>query len=347
MYNTIGAVAFATDGIRIDEMYRVITSAPATREEVEDPEWRGRSACWECIERARDRPRTPTQERDYRTMRDYWLHEHPGLSDRTRSIVVSMLTGVLHKFNQGFMYELFLGETDLTPEACRDGRIIIVDMPIKEYNELGVLGGVLMKYMFQRVTERVDGRSNRRPVFLWADESHLFTTKYDSIFQSTARSSKCVTVYLTQSYNGYLDAYGGDHAKATVDSLLTNLRVKVFHSNDDMNGTNHYAAELFGKSLQSFEGGNVQLNAFDPAAPSRPPDGGGSANWSEHYEYDVQPCQFASGLATGGPANDWLADAWVYCGGRIFGSTGKPFVLAGFRQWFEQGKAEGRFGRDP
>jgi hypothetical protein len=77
-----------------------------------------------------------------------------------------------------------------------------VDLPVKEWGELGQYVAVLIKFMTQKALERRPA-DDLRPVFIWADEAHYFATAYDQIFQTTARASRACTVYLTQSYSNY------------------------------------------------------------------------------------------------------------------------------------------------
>ena len=93
--------------------------------------------------------------------------------------------------------------------ASRDdrfGKIIIVNVPVKTYGEIGRLAQILYKIIWTRTADRRSGLfgtpahglsesavhsdpSLRSPVFLWADESQYFITQEDMLFQQTARAS--------------------------------------------------------------------------------------------------------------------------------------------------------------
>ena len=118
---------------------------------------------------------------------EYFLTEFAGLSERTRSVIVSTFTSMIDVLNRGILSELFSGATNITPEAIEDGAILIIDLPVKEYAEVGQFAQVLWKAMFQRAIERRNLRTNDRPVFLWADEAQYVTTSYDMQFQTTCR----------------------------------------------------------------------------------------------------------------------------------------------------------------
>ena len=97
---------------------------------------------------------------------------------------------------RGALRKLFCTEQNFGPEDAFKGRVIVLNLPVKEYNELGQFAQVLFKFVFQRAVERriagVDRKTaekTTRPVFVWADESQFFVNSYDALFQSTARAS--------------------------------------------------------------------------------------------------------------------------------------------------------------
>ena len=80
--------------------------------------------------------------------------EYPNLSEKTRSVIVSTFTSMIDVLNRGLLRELFSGTTTLTPEAVEDGKIIVVDLPVKEFAEVGQFAQAIVKHSFQRSIER-------------------------------------------------------------------------------------------------------------------------------------------------------------------------------------------------
>src|SRR5262249_22321225 len=156
--------------------------------------WKKDSFCYQCLNEAAGKSMTQRQRRDMEIVMEYFLMEFAGLSERTRSVVVSTFTSLIDVLNRGDFPELFSGSTNITPEATLDGAIILIDLPVKEYAEVGQFAQVLWKAFFQRAIERRNLRKNNRPVFLWADEAQYVTTTYDMQFQTTCRSSRVATV---------------------------------------------------------------------------------------------------------------------------------------------------------
>ncbi|MGL6075189.1 MAG: TraM recognition domain-containing protein [Fimbriiglobus sp.] len=179
--------------------------------------------------------------------------------------------------------------------------------------------------------ERRDLRQQPRPVFLFVDEAQLFTTQNDAMFQTTARSSKCCTVYLTQNINNYYTAYSGESGEAQVKSLLGNLGTQIVHALGDSD-TAEYVATLIGRSRQWFSNGSISHQPFDMTNEffgQRTSQSSGG--YSEQMDFEVQPAQLAR-LATGGSKNRFQVEALIWRGGHPFASTGRCYLWTSFDQ---------------
>jgi TraM recognition site of TraD and TraG len=192
----------------------------------------------------------PCRKADLSRTAYFWLVDFVRLDERTRSNIISSFTSIAVLLDRSPLRELLLDPTVKSGgikwfQDCRDGSVLLLDIPVKVYGETGRIAQVILKTLWQRFMEK-EQTGDPNPVFLWADESQYFVTKEDALFQQTARSSKVATVYLTQSLSNYYAALGGDRSKAFVDSLLGNLRTKVFHANADP-VTNEWAAKSFGE----------------------------------------------------------------------------------------------------
>jgi type IV secretory pathway TraG/TraD family ATPase VirD4 len=193
---------------------------------------------------------------DLETVRDYFLKEWVTMAERTRSSIVMTLTSMADPFLRGALRDLCAKDTNLTPEDAFSGKIILVDLPVKEFNEMGRYAGVIWKYLFQRAAEPRVGQ--KLPLFLYADEAQFFVTSTDADFQSTARSASVAAAYLTQNLaNLYARV-----RKEYVNSLLGNLQTKLFHQNADKE-TNHWAAETVSKVFFQRESTSVSTRVDD------------------------------------------------------------------------------------
>lgn len=331
--NAVDLLSLADDGVSVPDLYRVVISAPTSRDQVRSEDWRTSSFCFACLDKADKRQKSESQARDFEIVADYWLVEYPSLSEKTRSVVVSSFTSMVDVLNRGVLRDLFCTTTNVTPAMIEDGAIIIVDLPVKSFGEVGQIALTLWKYCFQLSIERRDVSKNPRPVFLFADEAHHIITSYDMLFQTTARSSRVATCYLTQNISNLHAALGsGEKGRAEASSLLANLNTRIFHCNGDP-VTNEWSSTLIGRTRQAFASGNSshsqdeQVSALFGLAGSET----SSSGFSEAYEYELQPRAFTQ-LRTGGPENNWEVDGIVFQNGKTFRSSGTNWLPVTFQQ---------------
>jgi hypothetical protein len=329
--NCVDALVMGGASVSLHAMFDVVRSAPPDAASLASPDWQKRSACWRLLETARQNASGRAWEVDCKEVSGYWLTHFPTLGDRTRGSIVAMFSTLAEALMRGKMRELFCSGTSLAPEDVIAGKVVVVDLPVKEWSEVGRMAAVLWKYCLQKAIERrTDNLGGQaRPVFLWADECQHFTSRYDPLFQATARSSRAASVYLTQNYPSLVGALGGGaDGRGMADALLGNLGTKVFHANSDRD-TNQLAADLVGKRLAELRntgcGSSLSLGAQASF--------GSSANRgrSESMDYEIQPREF-SVLRKGGPENASTAEALVFQNGRIWSGTGRTWQKVGFRQ---------------
>jgi type IV secretory pathway TraG/TraD family ATPase VirD4 len=333
--NLVDLLMLATGRMSIPDLYRLVISAPSSLEQMRSDSWKKSSFCFHCLTEAERRPKTPSQARDFETVADFFMAEFPELSEKTRSIIVSTFSSMVDVLNRGILRDLFCGETNITPEAIEDGYVVLVDLPVKQFGEVGLFAQAIWKYMFQVAIERRNVRRSPRPVMLFADEAQFTVSSNDMQFLSTCRASRVATVYLTQNISNFYAALGGEQkARAEADSLFGNLNLKIFCANGDP-VTNEWAANLIGRTRQCFYNANSSHQAGDWFDSVFGFGGGGqtSAGMSEQMDFEVQPSDFTR-LRTGGRQNRWNVDAIVFQSGRIFKDTGSTWRHATFKQQF-------------
>jgi len=249
--NSIDALRLSDLEISFANLQNLVASAPRDIAELDEATWQDESFCFEAIDlmglRRESDQISLDDDSSFEGCWNYWTSVYPSMEERARSSVQGSFFGMCDRFTRGVLFDLFSQYTTLSPEDSVKGKIIILDLPQKQYNEVGVLAQVLFKYCWQRAIERRKSYQDSTPVFLWADEAQHFLNEHDVGFQTTSRSSQVATVYLSQNIPNYLYALGGDNrAKSLVDSLLGNLSTKIFHNNNCVE-TNRYAAYLFGQ----------------------------------------------------------------------------------------------------
>lgn len=323
--NAFELVRFGTGKMSMDDIYAIIQSAPLCLEETRSKGWQENSFCFHCIERGENQKKTSGEERDFELSARFWLREYPTLNDKTRSIVTTSFTSMADCFLRGVLNDLFCQKTNLVPELTQEGVVIVLDLPIKEFDTIGRYAQVLFKLIWQRAMERRNKSDNPRPVFLWADESHNFVVSSDVGFQTTARDCRICTVYLTQNLPNYQMVLDGTKGKAQMDSLLGCLQTKIFHCNGDV-VTNQWAADVIAQNWsEQWDYGSSH--------------GGNSGNDQDRYnlnrrrtlEPEVLPIDF-QGLTKGGPEFRMNVEGYVLQTGRTWTINGKHHVKVTFSQ---------------
>jgi hypothetical protein len=305
--NTIPILYAATGDVRIPDITRFVTTAPTSQEQLRNPDWQGRSYMFQALATARRAPMRAIPADEFERCANYWHDEFAHLDPKTRSNIAISLSTTLDRFNRGRLQTAFCGGTNVVAELTFHGAIILMDMSALTWNEDGIIGQQLFKFMWQRAVlarNALPPAQRARPVFLWADESQYFVNAFDADFQSSCRSSLACTVYLTQSLPTYYARMGGHDAKARADMLLANFVTKIFHNNADPE-TNRWAADTIGRSIQ--RRGNYSEGSS--RGHSMGMSDGESVTWSANSHHNVSSgkggmqSNFSGGRSWGGGEN--------------------------------------------
>ncbi len=306
--NTLPILYAATGTVRIPDIIEFVATAPVSAEQVQDANWQEASFMFAALAQARRHPVRAIGDSEFDKCASFWRNEYARLDNKTRSNIAITLSTALDRFNRGRLQTAFCGETTLVPEMCFHGAIIVMDMSALTWNEDGIVGQQLFKFCWQRAVlarNGLDARHRDRPVFLWADEAQYFVNGFDSDYQSTCRSSKACTVYLSQSLPTYYAKIGGENPKAKADMLLANFVTKIFHNNADFE-TNNWASQTIGKSIQF----RRNYNESHSAGRSTGMNSGGSSQWGANSSHgggtDAQgreTSNWSYGTSQGGGSN--------------------------------------------
>ncbi len=320
--NGIDILSLSQGAIILKDLIRFIRDAPINHEQIDDPKWKEESFCAKCILEAAGKEKTPREQNDFEMAADYWLREFPNLGDRTRSSIVATFTSVADQLLHGLAWELLCTDTTIVPEVTfKNAAVIILDLPIQQFQELGRITQGIFKFMWQRAILRRDPKSDPRPVFLWADEAQNFVSSFDYQYQAVARSARACTVYMTQNISNYYAVLGGANSHDEAHALLGNFQTKIFHANGD-SATNMFAADMIGQDWQF--AGSFGVSQGDQGASRT---GGGSMS----VQYKYFPHLFTR-LLKGGPENNLKVQGVVFQGGRVWNATQDTFLTHIFHQ---------------
>ena len=263
----------------------------------------------------------------YRSVKQYFTRDIPAMGEKTRTTITESFMGLAEPFMSGILYKHFSGATNVKPEwTYLHQKIIVIDFPIKEFLDSGIIAQSVFKLLFQQALERRKPKIHPVPVFIWCDEAHYFVNPYDQIFLTTARSSRTSTVYLSQNISNYFAVMGGsDSARSKVYSLMGNLATKIFHANSDVE-TNEYASKLIGESIQ-------YMDEFSQSKSFGSFDYGTSESKSGNYHPQVPVNKFTT-LKSGGENYENEVEAIVFTTGKKW-ADGTNFIETTFTQNFE------------
>lgn len=331
--------------LRMSDLNRFIVSMPKSHAEMESRAWIDASYCSQVHFKAGAMAEAGGP--DSYAMQvinehgDFFLTEVPGLDNRPRSSIESTLTNMIYPFLAGKLAELFCTTTTLTPEMCRDGKIILLDLPVLRYGATGAVAQTMFKYLFGVAVQNTKVDKKTRPVFLYADEAQFFMNGTDADLLSTSRSSKTCVVYITQDLPTYYARIGAS-ARDKAESILSKFGTRIFHANTSRE-TNNYASETIGK-IQKFHVTKSQSRGVTAGGGGSHHDGGGgyhgndganigsSESTSGFLDHEIPPDYFATKLRNGSQKNSFKVDGILIRNARTWKRTKRHWVQAEFNQ---------------
>ena len=321
--NTMTILQMAGESINIENIYRMVISAPSANGNTAEES----SYCTDLM--ALSIPEHLRQTPEFEIARTFFLEEFAHLDERTRSNTVSSFSVTADSMQRGELARCFSApESTLHLEDIyRNHKILIVDYDQKSWGKMGQYAAGIIKYCFEMMIERREDISNNDapPVFLWADECQFFSLDYDQKFQTTARSSRTLTVYATQNLGNLYDGYGKEKAS----SLLGNLGTKFFCQNGEFE-TNEWASKSIGQEIIL----RKNKTYGDSKSSSMKGDDNKSLSFSEGYseqkDYRVDPADFST-LQTGGPRGQCKVGFIFWQSGRIL-NNGSVYVRSTIEQ---------------
>jgi hypothetical protein len=232
------------------ELMAFIRQMPPNGREYHNEDWQSVSFHFKTLMQAATNIQgNEAQTKVFQTIRQYYQDSFYNLDQKTKSNILATLEAMVMDFQKGELANIFCTDTNIVPEMSHHGAVIVLDFPLKNWQRGGQLAQHIFKFAWQKAIERRRVEEKTRPCFLWADEYQLFASSYDAEFQSTARSSRACSVFMTQSVPALREAVKSAVPKDTVDALLNNFQTKIMHTCTDYT-TQVWAAEIIGKGLQ-------------------------------------------------------------------------------------------------
>jgi hypothetical protein len=315
--NTIELCLLAYASISVNNLYYIAQNAPTASGAPPDGEARTDNPYQQAYDKARYNVMKLKMEsgaelaeqipeyRAFMLVKEFFEGFYRNLSDKTRSVVDFSFCGFLYGLMREPVYSLFCDkDSTFTPDDSLNGKIILIDLPVKMYHRVGRDTQIMFKYIWQRAMEKRRVDASSRPVFLWADEAQHFLHEHDAEYQATARSSKIATVYISQNLPNYYANMGGARSEYRVKGFLGTLSTKIFHANADIE-TNKYASELIGEGRGEDISESTATTGKDITH---------TKTKTIRYEKIVRPEVFGT-LSTGGKAKNFMVCAYIHIQG--------------------------------
>ncbi len=168
---------------------------------------------------------------------NFFQKEFENLDSRTKGILISEITRITNPFVCDYdVMSTFCSPIEKLSftgfsEVIKQGKIVVLNMNISEYNSLSKIIAAYLKLDFQ--TEIISNLSNssiKTTAFI-CDEYDKYITKSDAEFFSLSREAKCINIVSTQSYSS-LKANLKEESQVKV--ITQNLINKIWFRTDDI-----------------------------------------------------------------------------------------------------------------
>ena len=121
-------------------------------------QWRATSVCAHVLREAEAATRdNPAARADFEECRRHVERDFATLSDRTRSVVDTMFSGLVSPFLTRPLRPLFCEDTTVRVEQCFEGKLLLIDVPVQEYGVVGRLCAQIYKRCLQLAILRRSG----------------------------------------------------------------------------------------------------------------------------------------------------------------------------------------------
>lgn len=168
---------------------------------------------------------------------NFFQKEFENLDSRTKGILISEITRITNAFVSDFdVMSTFCSPIEKLSftgfqDVISNGKIVVLNMNISEYNALSRIIAAYLKLDFQTEIMSNLSRSCTRTTAFICDEYDKYVTKLDGEFFSLSREAKCINIVSTQSYSSLKSTLKDD---ALVKVIIQNLINKIWFRTDDI-----------------------------------------------------------------------------------------------------------------
>jgi len=316
-------VYHATGRCSVADLFALITSLPATLDEIQTPEFLA-SFCGQCVVAA-----AAKNHPDVGLAAEYILKSWPKMGERTQGNIFANSSNFLSRLMQGTVRELVSDcVTNLSPQDVLDQKIVVVDLPANTYYGPGQCVQLAWKLAVQRAALRRTPSAKDKEIVIWADEAQLHAIPLvDAMVGAVGRKHKLIQISITQNLPLLFSVLKNrDDAMA----WISNHQTKFIFANGDKE-TNEYFSALFGQSIQNLGTSSISNKPYDPVSDWLNMPEQGNYSFTQHFLPDVRPEAFSM-LKKGSKENNYIVECYVFQGGRKFLANGKTWIKTAFKQ---------------
>lgn len=145
--NAIDLLMFAEEPVSMINIKKVINTAPKSLSEVSDESWKKSSFCYQTLAKGLFKSGDDeARSEHYKQAQHYWMDEFPRIPEKTRSTIELTFTSIASLFLRPPLVDLMCRDTKITPEITQEGKIIVLDLSVQEWNEIGRYAQVLLNW---------------------------------------------------------------------------------------------------------------------------------------------------------------------------------------------------------
>lgn len=168
----------------------------------------------------------------------FFENEFRNLDSRVLSILKSEITRITNTFISSYdilnTFSPPKEELNFTgfSSVVREGKIVVLNMNISEYENLSKIIATYLKLDFQsEVLMQLSKNKEVKTTAFVCDEYHEYVTLTDSNFFAQSREAKCINIVATQSYSSLLNTLKDT---SSVKVITQNLINKLWFRTDDI-----------------------------------------------------------------------------------------------------------------
>lgn len=168
---------------------------------------------------------------------NFFQKEFFSLDNRTLAILKSEISRITNLFVSDYdiAHTFCPKKEELTfygfQDMLENGKIVILNLNIAEYNSLSKIIAAYLKLDFQSEVMQNLAHHKVHPSVFICDEYAEYATKTDSDFFAVSREAKCINIVSTQSYSSLKNTLKDE---ASVKVILQNLINKIWFRTDDI-----------------------------------------------------------------------------------------------------------------